>query len=115
MTTAEATRRQAQGKRLKAARDAFGISRDALAELITRQWTRATDQPVSRDFVRRVEAGERDAEVGYVRTVAALTGDALIEAEITERPLIWLLGDLNRDMGLSRSWWRRFLPVPLAA
>lgn len=75
MTNQERNRRQTQGRRLKAARVAYAdLSLRGMADAISEHWTQFGTEPVSADFVRRIERGERDAEYGYIAAVAAVAG-----------------------------------------
>ena len=66
-----AERLQLQGEQIRMARASVRMSRDAFAASISEEMKYAT---VSRDLIRRIESGERDAEIGLLLAIQAVTG-----------------------------------------
>jgi transcriptional regulator with XRE-family HTH domain len=84
--TDELTRRQVQGQRVKMARAGAGLSRERMAEAISERW-----EPVSRDYIRRIEVGTKDAGYGFL----------LAAAEVTGQPVEWFTAAASRYVKLS--------------
>ena len=76
--TSERDRWTTQGRRVRMARSGTDMNQTELARAVSDVWTRA----ISRDFIRRIEIGERDAEMGVLWAIA----------QITDQPLFWLTG-----------------------
>lgn len=74
-------RLRVQGERVKMARAASGLSRDKFAKAVSR----FLRKPISREIVRQIEIGERDAYMGELAAIAALTG----------KRVEWLAGGTN--------------------
>ncbi len=91
----ELERREAQGKRVKMARAGAGLSREKMANAVSQLW-----EPISRDYIRRIEIGEVDPGFGFL----------LAAAEVTDQPLAWFT-DLNFAKGVSVSWDQLALAV----
>jgi transcriptional regulator with XRE-family HTH domain len=91
----EQERRTAQGKRVLMARAGAGLSRQKMAEAVSELW-----EPISRDYIRRIEIGEVDPGLGFL----------LAAAEVTDQPLAWFI-DLNFAKGVYGSWEQLALAV----
>ncbi len=66
-----AERLRLQGERIRMARASVRMSRELFAASISDEMGYAS---VSRDTIRRVECGERDAEIGLLLAIQSVTG-----------------------------------------
>ena len=99
MSKEEQTRREAQGQRVLMARTAARLSRQKFATQVSNLW-----EPVSREYVRRVEVGEKDPGYGFF----------LAASEVTGQPVPWFT-DLGTPplhvMSGYAEWFRRPIDV----
>lgn len=87
----EMERRAAQGQRVLMARAKAGLSREKMADAVSRRW-----EKISREYIRRIEAGEVDPGYGFF----------LAAAEVTNVSTAWFteLEELNHAMGVYHQW-----------
>jgi len=71
-TLTEKDRRIAQGERVLMARSAARLSRAKFAEAISGRW-----ESISREYVRRIEEGDKDPGVGFFLAAADVTGQPI--------------------------------------
>lgn len=97
----EQARRREQGRRVKMARTGADLSRDQFAELVSELW-----EKVSREYVRRVEIGDKDPGLGFL----------LATAEITGWPVAWFteLEEAHNPRTVVE-WFRRPIDANLAS
>lgn len=86
----EQERREEQGRRVLMARTGARLSRQTFAEQVSEKW-----EDVSREYVRRVEDGEKDPGLGFLLAAAEVTGlpvSWFIELEAAVNPRYVKLG-----------------------
>jgi transcriptional regulator with XRE-family HTH domain len=65
----EQERREAQGDRVLMARAGARLSREKMATAVSNLW-----QPISREYIRRIEEGEVDPGYGFFLAASTVTG-----------------------------------------
>jgi transcriptional regulator with XRE-family HTH domain len=86
----EQERRAAQGERVLMARAGAKLSREKMAKAISNMW-----QPISRDYIRRIEIGDVDPGYGFFLAASQITGQtvewftAIRESAHNSRDVIW--------------------------
>jgi len=68
----ETERRKVQGERVLMARAGAKLSRVKMAQAISGIW-----QPISRDYIRRIEIGDVDPGYGFYLAAAEVTGQSV--------------------------------------